>query len=387
MADKIDRSKEPALGKKLTLDDGVASDVRIVNRSEKMAEKMAEKIGRKESAPKPKVAAAKKPPSSQVGGKKTAKGKVNAKNKNQSVDPSRAELSESAITRVNISENKIGSSAEAAAADAFIEELKNATQVFELEVSSMHTRLEGSMRGSMRRQEESDEAMEKQSEEFRSLVEKFQIEKIALQKTSTIIFVSSVSALAVAIFFSILATLTFSSKNEFFNSVSNGLSSRIVTMNEGLVSFNLARDQLSILQNQVEGLELKLDESQLGYINTEEDIQGQLLTYTQDINTEFADQTANLRANLTRLDERFSAFNTRMLDFGDILDQSEIKLAEMSSEAKGLNELKAVLDALLTLEKERYFEVTEAATNEFGLGQESSLPKTAGPTLNRYYSQ
>jgi hypothetical protein len=383
MADKIDRSKEPALGKKLTLDDGVASDVRIVNRSEKMAEK----IGRKESAPKPKVAASKKPPSSKVGEKKTAKGKVNAKNKNQSIEPSTAELSESAITRVNISENKIGSSAEAAAADAFIEELKNATQVFELEVSSMHTRLEGSMRGSMRRQEESDEAMGKQSEEFRSLVEKFQIEKIALQKTSTIICVSSVSALAVAIFFSILATLTFSSKNEFFNSVSNGLSSRIVTMNEGLVSFNLARDQLSILQNQVEGLELKLDESQLGYINTEEDIQGQLLTYTQDINTEFADQTANLRANLTRLDERFSAFNTRMLDFGDILDQSEIKLAEMSSEAKGLNELKAVLDALLTLEKERYFEVTEAATNEFGLGQESSLPKTAGPTLNRYYSQ
>ena len=383
MADKIDRSKEPALGKKLTLDDGVASDVRIVNRSEKMAEK----IGRKESAPKPKVAASKKPPSSKVGEKKTAKGKVNAKNKNQSIEPSTAELSESAITRVNISENKIGSSAEAAAADAFIEELKNATQVFELEVSSMHTRLEGSMRGSMRRQEESDEAMEKQSEEFRSLVEKFQIEKIALQKTSTIICVSSVSALAVAIFFSILATLTFSSKNEFFNSVSNGLSNRIVTMNEGLVSFNLARDQLGIIQNQVEGLELKLDESQLGYINTEEDIQGQLLTYTQDINTEFADQTANLRANLTRLDERFSAFNTRMLDFGDILDQSEIKLAEMSSEAKGLNELKAVLDALLTLEKERYFEVTEAATNEFGLGQESSLPKTAGPTLNRYYSQ
>ena len=383
MADKIDRSKEPALGKKLTLDDGVASDVRIVNRSEKMAGKG----GREKSAPKPKVAASEKSPSSKVGVKKTEKGKVNAKNKNQSIGPSRAELSESAITRENISENKIGSSAEAAAADAFIEELKNATQVFELEVSSMHTRLEGSMRGSMRRQEESDEAMGKQSEEFRSLVEKFQIEKIALQKTSTIIFVSSVSALAVAIFFSILATLTFSSKNEFFNSVSNGLSSRIVTMNEGLVSFNLARDQLSVLQNQVEGLELKLDESQLGYINTEEDIQGQLLTYTQDINTEFADQTANLRANLTRLDERFSAFNTRMLDFGDILDQSEIKLAEMSSEAKGLNELKAVLDALLTLEKERYFEVTEAATNEFGLGQESSLPKTAGPTLNRYYSQ
>ena len=383
MTDKIDRSKEPALGKKLTLDDGVASDVRIVKRNEKMSGK----IERKKPAPKPKVAAPKKSPSSKVSGEKTAESKVNVKNKNQNLDPSRAKLSESRITRGNISENKMGSPVEAVAADAFMEEFKNSTQAFELEVASMQARLEGSMRGSMRRQEESDEAMEKHGEEFRSLVEKFQIEKIALQKTSTIIFVSSASALAVAIFFSIFATLTFSSKNEFFNSVSNGLSNRIVTMNEGLASFNLARDQLSILQNQVEGLELKLDESQLGYINTEEDIQGQLLTYTQDINTKFADQTSALRANLSRLDERFSAFNTRMLDFGDILDQSEMKLAEMSSEAKELNELKAVLDALLTLEKERYFEVTEAATNELGLGQESSLPEAAGPTLNRYYSQ
>lgn len=383
MTDKIDRSKEPALGKKLTLDDGVASDVRIVKRNEKMSGK----IERKKPAPKPKAAAPKKSPSSKVSGEKTAESKVNVKNKNQNLDPSRAKLSESRITRGNISENKMGSSVEVVAADAFMEELKNSTQAFELEVASMQARLEGSMRGSMRRQEESDEAMEKHGEEFRSLVEKFQIEKIALQKTSTIIFISSASALAVAIFFSIFATLTFSSKNEFFNSVSNGLSNRIVTMNEGLASFNLARDQLSILQNQVEGLELKLDESQLGYINTEEDIQGQLLTYTQDINTKFADQTSALRANLSRLDERFSAFNTRMLDFGDILDQSEMKLAEMSSEAKELNELKAVLDALLTLEKERYFEVTEAATNEYGLGQESSLPETVGPTLNRYYSQ
>lgn len=383
MTDKIDRSKEPALGKKLTLDDGVASDVRIVKRNEKMSGK----IERKKPAPKPKAAAPKKSPSSKVSGEKTAESKVNVKNKNQNLDPSRAKLSESRITRGNISENKMGSPVEAVAADAFMEEFKNSTQAFELEVASMQARLEGSMRGSMRRQEESDEAMEKHGEEFRSLVEKFQIEKIALQKTSTIIFVSSASALAVAIFFSIFATLTFSSKNEFFNSVSNGLSNRIVTMNEGLASFNLARDQLSILQNQVEGLELKLDESQLGYINTEEDIQGQLLTYTQDINTKFADQTSALRANLSRLDERFSAFNTRMLDFGDILDQSEMKLAEMSSEAKELNELKAVLDALLTLEKERYFEVTEAATNEYGLGQESSLPETVGPTLNRYYSQ
>lgn len=383
MTDKIDRSKEPALGKKLTLDDGVASDVRIVKRNEKMSGK----IERKKPAPKPKAAAPKKSPSSKVSGEKTAESKVNVKNKNQNLDPSRAKLSESRITRGNISENKMGSPVEAVAADAFMEEFKNSTQAFELEVASMQARLEGSMRGSMRRQEESDEAMEKHGEEFRSLVEKFQIEKIALQKTSTIIFISSASALAVAIFFSIFATLTFSSKNEFFNSVSNGLSNRIVTMNEGLASFNLARDQLSILQNQVEGLELKLDESQLGYINTEEDIQGQLLTYTQDINTKFADQTSALRANLSRLDERFSAFNTRMLDFGDILDQSEMKLAEMSSEAKELNELKAVLDALLTLEKERYFEVTEAATNELGSGQGSSLPEAAGPTLNRYYSR
>ena len=81
MTDKIDRSKEPALGKKLTLDDGVASDVRIVKRNEKMSGK----IERKKPAPKPKVAAPKKSPSSKVSGEKTAENKVNVKNKNQNL--------------------------------------------------------------------------------------------------------------------------------------------------------------------------------------------------------------------------------------------------------------------------------------------------------------
>ena len=34
---------------------------------------------------------------------------------------------------------------------------------------------------------------------------------------------------------------------------------------------------------------------------------------------ELAEQTANLRENLARLDDRFSIFNSQILDFGDVL--------------------------------------------------------------------
>ena len=135
MADKIDRSKEPALGKKLTLDDGVASDVRIVNRSEKMAGK----IGRKESAPKPKVAASEKSPSSKVGVKKTEKGKVNAKNKNQSIGPSRAELSELAITRENISEASVAAQIQRLSDDVRVHHARS-VQAGESELEVHHNR-------------------------------------------------------------------------------------------------------------------------------------------------------------------------------------------------------------------------------------------------------
>ena len=380
MAKKIDRSKDPTLDKELMSDDDFPSGVRIVNRSKAMAGEIA----RKEASRKNKIVTPRKKKTSNKDGEgENTENKNDMENINPNQKLSDVESKKSSLTRKKNSDSKIESISGTGAADAFIEGFKNSTQAFEQAVSSMNTRLEDSVQ----RQEVNDQVVAKKGEEFKLLIEKFEAEKIALQKTSTIVLASSISALAVAILFSILAISTFSNKNEVFNSVSNGLSNRIITMNEGLTSFNLARNQLSILQDQVEGLELKLEESQLGYINTEEDIQDQLLTYTQDINKKVTDQTANLRTNLARLDERFTVFNTRMLDYGDILTQSEIKLAEVSSEAKGLNELSAVLDALLILEKERYFEFASSTAEKSDLGEGSSLLETTGPSLNRYYAQ
>ena len=53
-------------------------------------------------------------------------------------------------------------------------------------------------------------------------------------------------------------------------------------MDSGLISFEAARSQLAVLQEQVEGLELRIEESQLSYDSTEQDIQGQLLNCSQN---------------------------------------------------------------------------------------------------------
>jgi chromosome segregation ATPase len=206
------------------------------------------------------------------------------------------------------------------------------------------------------------------------------------------------SALFVSITFLILAITTFSTKNEIFNSVSTALGTRIVEMNGSLETFEEARFQLLILQEQIEGLELQIEESQISYISTEQDIQGQLLsseqdiqgqllTYTQEINKEITDQTANLRENLARLDGRFSAFNAQILDFGDVLDQSEVTLNEIGSEARSLNEMKEIMEALLTLEKERYYEAINGNVSQNSIGNNESLPVDGGPTFNRYYTR
>ena len=141
-------------------------------------------------------------------------------------------------------------------------------------------------------------------------------------------------------------------------------------MDSGLISFEAARSQLDILQEQIEGLELRIEESQLSYDSTEQDIQGQLLNYSEDINQELTTQAENLRENLARLDDRFSIFNAQILDFGDVLAESERTLNEIGDEARSLNDLKEVMDALLTLERRGTMRLLT-----------DQLAKTGGPEL------
>ena len=160
-------------------------------------------------------------------------------------------------------------------------------------------------------------------------------------------------------------------------------------MESGLSSFEAARTQLSLLQEQIEGLELSIDENQLSYDATEQDIQGQLLGYYEGMSQELTEQTANLRENLARLDDRFSIFNAQILDFGDVLEESESAIDEVGVEARSLNQLRQTIDALLTLEREKYYQAVNGNANQntqVGTGMNEPSENDM-PTFNRYYNR
>ena len=51
-----------------------------------------------------------------------------------------------------------------------------------------------------------------------------------------------------------------------------------------------------------------------------------------------------------------------------------------------MNELKQIMNALLTLEQEKYFEAINGGVSENDIGQVGSS-SADGPTFNRYYTQ
>ena len=360
MSDEIDRSIEPQFGAENDSAKKLASGVRIKSRKGKSVD----------------IEEGKSPVS-----KKASKRK--APTKNLKTKPTIPNLVEGEAVEIKAES---------------IDVAKDSNRENKIDVDLAASSLSENLISTVRAMEESGSRLYEQERNFIDSLSEFQDHKEAQQKTSTIVLVSSMSALFVSIIFLILAITTFSTKNEIFNSVSTALGTRIIEMNGRLETFEEARFQLSVLQEQIEGLELQIEESQISYISTEQDIQGQLLsseqdiqgqllTYTQDINKEITDQTANLRENLARLDGRFSAFNAQILDFGDVLDQSEVTLNEIGSEARSLNEMKEIMEALLTLEKERYYEVINGSVSQSRNGDNGSLPADGTPTFNRYYTQ
>ena len=353
MSDEIDRSKEPVFGAEAKTAKKLGRGVRVVPRKVKSSD-----VEKGETPVKKKAATRKKPK------------RVLKTNATSSADEAAKPNTESNDAPRDSNHND--------RADA------------DLAVSVLSENLVSTVRA----MEENGSRLYEQERKFIDSLSEFQELKESQQKMSTIVLISSVSAMTVSILFLIYAITSFSTKNEVFNSVSSALGTRIVEMNGGLATFEEARSQLSILQDRIEGLEfqieglgLQIKESQVGYINTEQDIQGQLLIYTQEINKEIIDQTANVRENLARLDNRFSAFNAQILDFGDALEQSEVTLGEIGSEARSLNEMKEIMEALLTLEKERYYEMINGAGNQNVISGEGTLAEDEIPTFNRRSTQ
>lgn len=256
-------------------------------------------------------------------------------------------------------------------------------------VDSKISNLSEELVNTVRAMEDSGSRLNEQESKFVESINEFKIYKEQQQKISSVVVFASFFGVLVAVGFLVFSIFNFSSKNDFFDSASTALSMRITEMDSGLISFEAARSQLDILQEQIEGLELRIEESQLSYDSTEQDIQGQLLNYSEDINQELTIQAENLRENLARLDDRFSIFNAQILDFGDVLAESERTLNEIGDEARSLNDLKEVMDALLTLERERYYEaINGSAGQNRGAGIMSEEASSSSvPTFNRFYNR
>ena len=291
------------------------------------------------------------------------------------------------------SQKKISAKAVKTKAEAISSESKPSdTTALEMKlegVDSKISNLSDELVNTVRAMEDSGSRLNEQESKFVESINEFKIYKEQQQKVSSVVVFTSFLGVLVAVGFLIFSVINFGSKNDFFDSASTALSMRITEMDSGLISFEAARSQLAVLQEQVEGLELRIEESQLSYDSTEQDIQGQLLNYSQDINQELATQAENLRDNLARLDDRFSIFNAQILDFGDVLAESESTLDEIGDEARSLNDLKEVMDALLTLERERYYEAINgsASENRGGVIMTEEASSSSAPTFNRYYNR
>ena len=153
-------------------------------------------------------------------------------------------------------------------------------------VDSKISNLSEELVNTVRAMEDSGSRLNEQESKFVESINEFKIYKEQQQKISSVVVFASFFGVLVAVGFLVFSIFNFSSKNDFFDSASTALSMRITEMDSGLISFEAARSQLDILQEQIEGLELRIEESQLSYDSTEQDIQGQLLNYSEDINQE-----------------------------------------------------------------------------------------------------
>ena len=341
MADKIDRSVEPELG---------ADDKK--------------KVAQKSTELSPGV-------------------RVRARSKKDASSKKKTEPTQKKISAKAVKNKDGGVSSESKPFDTTALEMK-------LEgVDSKISNLSEELVSTVRAMEDSGSRLNEQESKFVESINEFKIYKEQQQKISSVVVFASFFGVLVAVGFLVFSIFNFSSKNDFFDSASTALSMRITEMDSGLISFEAARSQLDILQEQIEGLELRIEESQLSYDSTEQDIQGQLLNYSEDINQELTTQAENLRENLARLDDRFSIFNAQILDFGDVLAESERTLSEIGDEARSLNDLKEVMDALLTLERERYYEaINGSAGQNRGAGIMSEEASSSSvPTFNRFYNR
>ena len=349
MAGKIDRTIEPEIGEDSEVKE-TSSGVRIRKKAKKKAVEKEVKPSVKQTAPQAKA----------------------VKEKIENTGP---------VTPAKVATGEVGPRSDKIIED-FVPKLSSWSQT----LADGMPRLEANTQSLLTRENSLIAALDDFSEQ-RNIQKKFSI----------VIAAAAATSIVISLIFFLIASLSFSSKNEEFSNLSLALGKRIVELNSGLSSFNEARSQLVSMQVgledlavEIERLGLDVDESKMSYLSTEEEIQGQLLNYSQELSGEVAAQTANVRENLVRLDGQFSNFNSRMLDFEEALGRSESTVRAIGDDASSLLEIKEVIDALLTLEREKYYDAITGAEGSRSVselrvspqGRSNNLSNQRGINLN-----
>ena len=178
-------------------------------------------------------------------------------------------------------------------------------------------------------------------------------------KFATIMLVTTGGIIAVGLGLFLVTIFSFSNKSQELSALNLALGKRVVEMNAGLTSFEQAKAEVATLRGLIEELAVGVEQTRASYSDSEQEIQGQISSYSESLTGELTAQTSALGDSFEGLGQKVSAFETKLNGFDTRLRQTDAVLTDIQSNAQSMLEVKSVVEALLVLERERYIEALE----------------------------
>jgi len=163
-------------------------------------------------------------------------------------------------------------------------------------------------------------------------------------------------SILMSLILTVISLYNFSSKASDFDVVTAALANRITTMNSGLDEFEQVGLEISNLYSTIDQLAMDVEKNITEIENFRDEIKNNLQESVDDTSDEYLRQSANLRDNFSRLEDRFSGVSSRILNLESIVESNSLDNERFYRELDGIESLKNQVDALLTLEKEKYYE-------------------------------
>ncbi len=163
-------------------------------------------------------------------------------------------------------------------------------------------------------------------------------------------------SILMSLILTVISIYNLSSKASDFDIVTAALANRITTMNSGLDEFEQVGLEISNLYSTIDQLAMDVEKNITEIENFRDEIKNNLQESVDDTSDEYLRQSANLRDNFSRLEDRFSGVSSRILNLESIVESNSLDNERFYRELEGIESLKNQVDALLTLEKEKYYE-------------------------------